>query len=392
MAATSISLDTERLSRLVGLGYEAPVGLGDEASREREAWRLFTQEAAEVFGCQLAMVEYLDGASPQDSFVATGGLDGFEELFTVSRTRSQADTYWAAMHDQPAGTVQLGSDIVHPAVMHQTSLYSSVAMPWQLEHFLIGSIQTGDGVDAFFTLGRTARERPFVAGDKSLISRMLLTHLNHSMTMHRELALARGTRDLLSAVMRQAPTGIVVFNVTGEPIVVNDKATNMFAMADGLTLADGRLRATEPAAQVQLDLALAATLRTATGLATSQPISVLAPRPPGQRPYRVTFSTLGPPGERTGFPRGSVVVALIHDERRASGLGVSAALRATYGLTRAEVRLCERLLAGQSLAEAATALGVSRNTTKTHLARIFDKTGVRSQMALLRLLALGARA
>jgi DNA-binding CsgD family transcriptional regulator len=82
-------------------------------------------------------------------------------------------------------------------------------------------------------------------------------------------------------------------------------------------------------------------------------------------------------------------VAVIQEERPASGPTVPAFFRATYGLTRAEIRLCELLLAGQSLAEAATGLRVSRNTAKTHLTRIFDKTGVRSQMALLRLLTLG---
>jgi hypothetical protein len=35
---------------------------------------------------------------------------------------------------------------------------------------------------------------------------------------------------------------------------------------------------------------------------------------------------------------------------------------------------------------------ISRNTAKTHLARVFDKTGVRSQAALLRLLSTGSGA
>lgn len=59
---------------------------------------------------------------------------------------------------------------------------------------------------------------------------------------------------------------------------------------------------------------------------------------------------------------------------------------ARFDLTFSEQRLAEQLLTGRTLAEAAQALGVSRNTAKTHLARIFDKTGARSQMALLRLL------
>jgi DNA-binding CsgD family transcriptional regulator len=66
-------------------------------------------------------------------------------------------------------------------------------------------------------------------------------------------------------------------------------------------------------------------------------------------------------------------------------------LRSTYGLTSAEVRLCQAMLEGKSLSEAASDTRISRNTAKTHLSRVFNKTGVRSQSALLRLLSAGIR-
>jgi DNA-binding CsgD family transcriptional regulator len=60
---------------------------------------------------------------------------------------------------------------------------------------------------------------------------------------------------------------------------------------------------------------------------------------------------------------------------------------AAYGLTPAETRLLESLLAGRNLAETATSLGVALTTAKTHLDRIFQKTGVRRQAELMRLAA-----
>jgi DNA-binding CsgD family transcriptional regulator len=44
-------------------------------------------------------------------------------------------------------------------------------------------------------------------------------------------------------------------------------------------------------------------------------------------------------------------------------------------------------VAGRSLQEAADTLDITRNTAKTHLGRVFDKTGVRSQVGLIGLLA-----
>jgi DNA-binding CsgD family transcriptional regulator len=57
-----------------------------------------------------------------------------------------------------------------------------------------------------------------------------------------------------------------------------------------------------------------------------------------------------------------------------------------HGLTPAEARLALELLQGHRLTEAARRLGISRNTAKTHLQRVFEKTGVTRQSELMRLL------
>lgn len=57
-----------------------------------------------------------------------------------------------------------------------------------------------------------------------------------------------------------------------------------------------------------------------------------------------------------------------------------------YGITAAQRSLAAQIIAGRDLAQAAEHLGVSINTTRTHLRRMFDKTGVRSQPALVRVL------
>ena len=58
-----------------------------------------------------------------------------------------------------------------------------------------------------------------------------------------------------------------------------------------------------------------------------------------------------------------------------------------YGLTPAETRVLQHLMAGASLAEAATALGVSETTAKTHRNHIFLKTGVSRRTDLFALIA-----
>jgi DNA-binding CsgD family transcriptional regulator len=71
--------------------------------------------------------------------------------------------------------------------------------------------------------------------------------------------------------------------------------------------------------------------------------------------------------------------------KAATPISVSKQLIAeTYDLTPAEAALMAALLAGRSLAEYAETAEISPNTAKTHLRHIFEKTGHRRQIDLVR--------
>jgi DNA-binding CsgD family transcriptional regulator len=62
------------------------------------------------------------------------------------------------------------------------------------------------------------------------------------------------------------------------------------------------------------------------------------------------------------------------------------AAAAVYGFSSMQLRLAEFIVTGNDLAGCAQYLGVSVNTVRTHLRRIFDKTGARNQPTLVRTL------
>jgi DNA-binding CsgD family transcriptional regulator len=63
-------------------------------------------------------------------------------------------------------------------------------------------------------------------------------------------------------------------------------------------------------------------------------------------------------------------------------------LRGLYALTVVEARLAAWLSQGKSVSEAAEAMGITVNTARAYLKRVYDKTGVRRQAELVRLLLL----
>ncbi len=116
----------------------------------------------------------------------------------------------------------------------------------------------------------------------------------------------------------------------------------------------------------------------------------------------------GRPGEAVGFlqlegggpdePAVSVCVSPLADDAapgralvvarllRAHGK-IEVQLRTLFGLTRAEAQVGAGLAQGGCLAEIAAALGISVTTARTHVARIFLKTGTRQQSQLVALVA-----
>ena len=61
-------------------------------------------------------------------------------------------------------------------------------------------------------------------------------------------------------------------------------------------------------------------------------------------------------------------------------------LERLYGLTPAEAKLAALLAHGKSVTEAADELHITQNTARTHLKHIFQKTGVKRQSELVKLI------
>jgi DNA-binding CsgD family transcriptional regulator len=80
------------------------------------------------------------------------------------------------------------------------------------------------------------------------------------------------------------------------------------------------------------------------------------------------------------------MVALLVNTGQQSTENDIAGVTRMYGLTRGEAKLTLALLNGNSLKQIADCLGISYETTRTHLKRILSKTGTRRQGELVRLL------
>lgn len=61
-------------------------------------------------------------------------------------------------------------------------------------------------------------------------------------------------------------------------------------------------------------------------------------------------------------------------------------VQALFALSKAQSDIVRLIAQGMELSEAADAMGVTKNTARTHLRRVYEKAGVKSQIELLRLI------
>jgi DNA-binding CsgD family transcriptional regulator len=103
----------------------------------------------------------------------------------------------------------------------------------------------------------------------------------------------------------------------------------------------------------------------------------------GDGSYQIGMRRLPIPAKRGSLATRKVIALFIYDTSERMDLSIDS-LKALYGLTDAEARVCDLLYQSRNLPEAAQILKISINTAKTHLTRSFRKVGVQSQAELIR--------
>jgi DNA-binding NarL/FixJ family response regulator len=187
----------------------------------------------------------------------------------------------------------------------------------------------------------------------------------------------RGWRNVLASLDRLGVTAFIV-NANGTVHQQNDRARNLLAGDEAVSVANSRLRFSDPA--------LNTTLETALHKAT-QPArrSSLFPVRAGKNEvYEVNVSPLQPAkdGERVpALPLALVVIA----RPRPDAERIARRVRRLYGLTEAEARVVAALTLGETVKQIAVAHGVRVSTVRAQVRSIFEKTGVHRQTDLVRL-------
>jgi DNA-binding CsgD family transcriptional regulator len=228
------------------------------------------------------------------------------------------------------------------------------------------------------SIERLATRDPFTREEVRLMDK-LLTQLGDAASLALQVALssAGGVADAMTG----SGQAVAILGHRGEVLHANESFDAL--IGNGLQLTGGRLHAGNPA----MERALAAAIGRALAYdgTLGEPHGAVAiPRPPHGRPLLLRIvPVVGAANDFFHLAR-AIVLATDLDQ---SSRPCTALLRQAFDLTEAEAKLAAEIASGKSLAIIAAESGGSRETLRSRLKSIFEKTETSRQAELALLLS-----
>jgi len=260
-----------------------------------------------------------------------------------------------------------------------TDFYSNWLKPQNLLHRLCGVIERRGEHVVYLELmrgpGREAYRDRDCAFLKTLLPcfRIALKSNNYLWQM----AILRNMVDSL-------PVGVIAADRTGKVLVANQAAIEELDRGRGLLMRGSQLHASAPNTDTKLQAAIIAATEK-----SGHPGDTLIVRRGGHlAPTWVVVAPLGRMLRKVIGQESKVALIFLSLPERLNQPLVTI-LKTCYGLTPAEEKLTLLIFAGHRLTDAAARLGVSLNTARTHMKRIYAKTKTSHQSELVRVLLTG---
>ena len=183
---------------------------------------------------------------------------------------------------------------------------------------------------------------------------------------------------VLAGAFEALSMAVFVCDAQGYVKAATPAADELAAEGRHLTVRAGRLQASNPSQAAALAIALQQSAF--ANLGCPPPASVLLHNASGGDPVLLDVACV--PADVHAFSLGNLVLVIARAPRttRQRAAATAAAL---FGLTRAEANVAGGLVAGLSAQTMAEDAGLGVGTVRTHIRRLLEKAGVRSQLAFL---------
>jgi DNA-binding CsgD family transcriptional regulator/PAS domain-containing protein len=371
-----IKLSDDKLFALIRLIYET--------AEDASLWNVLLKRLADTLGASVATLDLYDLAKKQGDVQACINIS--PEFTEKYRLYFSAKNLWLQYRQDLVipGRPVLGQMLVSDELMLKSEFYQDFLRHEGIFHLTGLRLLEKGSLAAHLSLMRPRQSEPFDTTVLSFLD-VLVPHLQQAMRLHQRIIDAEACGCSLAEALDRMPVGVILVDSSAHVLVMNKAASEIVRAKDGLTVGPDGLEAACHRETVALrDLIAAASAMTGNhGLPPGG--TLLISRPSLARSFTVQVIPLSARSHSFGVSRPATAIFASDPEARPT----VSHLMSLYHLTPAEEAVALRLVQGQSLAEAAEELGITLNTVRTHLKRIFLKTGTQRQADLMRILLLG---
>ena len=353
------------------------------ATTDREHWSTVIERIARRLGASRGAVHV--HARPGDTEPATTvgawgrsapGLHDYASHYAARNIWLQHGG-----HLLKPGAILTGEDMCPDEVLLRSEFYLDFLRALDVRYSIRAVLTSDPEPLSYFSAGRPHGSRPFGDPQRRLLS-VVTPHLLQAIRIYERLEAGQAGRRAVSGALDRLPLAVIFLDGRCRVVEMNAPARKLVEAGDGLRLERGVLVAFDTRADVQLQQMIFGAAAVATGRLLQHGGALSLARPQGRRPLSAIVAPTGATGIFPASRSASVVVLIEEPEQRASA--PFAAFTKSYGLSPAEAGVASRLVDGMSLRQTAVALGIRDNTARSHLKRIFAKTGARRQSDLVR--------
>ncbi len=383
---TSPTLQRDAIIALIGAIYDASV--------QPSKWPHAIAETASLMGSERALM-----LTPFHR-VDDGGIyfpHGIPETFMQQyASRYSKHDIWAQRGMEKGvyveGHVVLDGDLLTQQEMLESVFYREFLSKMDILHLCSGMVFGQNSVIpmptnmAFF---RGIREPRFDEGNRAFLH-LVLPHFSRALGIHVRLHDAELRSALSLSALDRLASGIILIGSQGKVLHLNRLANRIIASNDGMRINKQsdtmELAASKPGETRALHAAIGLALHPDTIEVPHFSHGVHITRPSGRPAYILNPAPL-PRENNFGSARSRAHAIIFVVDPDASLVVDAPLLKKLYGLTAAEVRVAQRVYAGDTAKQAAEVLEVSELTVRAQLKSIFAKTDTHRQAELMKLLS-----
>jgi len=371
-----VTRDTEELMDLVGAVYDTVL--------DRTIWPDVLKKLSLFVEGAASAVFWEDGVSSQgDVYFYDDGIPPYYKDLYFSKYVGLNPTTIPRLFtnvDEPIAT----GDLVPYEEFLQTRFYREWAQPQGLVDFVSITLEKTAGKAAMFGVFRHARNGIV---DEAARRRMqlLAPHVRRAVLISKGVDFKRDEADIFSRTLDGLRAAVILVDARGRIVHANAAAGALLSDGCVIQAVNGALTASARQADLRLRAIFDAAAEGDKAIG-KEGIALSLLGKTGERYVAHALPLTSRARRQTGRTLGAAAAIFIH-KARIEALSPPAAIAEAYRLTMAELRVLFAIVEVGGVPEVAETLGIAASTVRTHLGRLYEKTGVRRQADLVKLVA-----